>query len=119
MNLDLQEAKTAGHFVHLFIQPISDIHLYSDGIFPQLKATGDIRYVWMFGIIGLFMVIIALINFVNLSTARSINRSREVGVRKVLGSERWQLIGQFLMESILLSVCAFVIGYVGVKTPSA
>lgn len=93
----------------LFLQPVKDVHLLSFNIDDGLKK-GDIRFVWLFGGIACFIVIIACINFVNLSTAKSANRAKEVGLRKVVGSYRFDLIRQFLAESILFSVLAFVIG---------
>ncbi|HCW05838.1 MAG TPA: hypothetical protein DGG95_00540, partial [Cytophagales bacterium] len=94
---------------HLELQPISKIHLYSDGVYDGLKHS-DIRFVWLFASIAVFILIIACINFINLSTAKSANRAREVGLRKVVGSLRANLVKQFLAESILYSVLSFVIG---------
>ncbi len=106
LELDL----SGGQFYRIRLQPVSDIHLYSDGVTPQLGENGDIRYVQLFALIAFFIFAIALVNFVNLSTARSANRAKEVGVRKVLGSMKGQLITQFLVESVLMSVFAFIIG---------
>lgn len=94
---------------HLELQPLKDIHLYSSGIDDNL-VHGDIRIVWLFGGIAVFILLIAVINFVNLSTARSANRAKEVGLRKVAGSYRSGLIQQFLSESVLLSIISFVVG---------
>lgn len=91
------------------LQPIHQVHLHSEGIHDRLSH-GDIRFVWLFGAIAGFILLLACINFINLSTARSANRAREVGMRKVVGSYRGQLISQFLTESVLLSVLSFVIG---------
>ena len=91
------------------LQPISDVHLTSDGVHDQLEY-GDIRFVWLFGGVALFILIIAAINFINLSTARSANRAKEVGLRKVVGSERSNLVFQFLTESILFSSFSFLLG---------
>lgn len=93
----------------LEFQPIADIHLYSAGIDDDL-VHGDIRMVWLFGGIALFILLIAVVNFVNLSTAKSANRAKEVGLRKVVGSVRSDLINQFLSESILFSFVSFVLG---------
>ena len=91
----------------LFIHPMSKWRLYND--FDNGKNTGGfIKYVRMFGILGLIVLIIACINFMNLSTARSEKRAREVGVRKAVGSGRGQLIRQFLSESMLISALAFL-----------
>jgi putative ABC transport system permease protein len=81
-----------------FLQPLRSIHLHSDFL-GEMEPTSDAKYVYIFSAIALFIVIIACINFMNLSTARSAGRAKEVGVRKVLGSFRIQLIGQFLTES--------------------
>ena len=91
----------------VFIHPMSKWRLYSD--FKNGKNTGGfIKYVRMFGILGLIVLLIACINFMNLSTARSEKRAKEVGVRKAVGSGKKQLINQFLSESILMSLFAFV-----------
>jgi len=92
----------------VFIHPMAKWRLYND--FENGKNTGGfIKYVRMFGILGLIVLIIACINFMNLSTARSEKRAREVGVRKAVGSGRRQLIRQFLSESILISALSFVV----------
>lgn len=93
---------------HLF--PITDIHLYSDKRDEQ-EANSDVKYVWIFSIIGILILLIACINFMNLSTARSAIRAREVGVRKVVGAQRGHLINQFLGESTLLSAMALVLAW--------
>jgi putative ABC transport system permease protein len=92
-----------------YLQPVTDIHLKSDGIHDNLTH-GDIRFVYIFGAIAAFILVIACINFVNLSTAKSANRAKEVGVRKVVGSLRSNLINQFLAESMLFSFLSFVAG---------
>ena len=79
----------------VFLNPMSKWHLYSewkDGV----NTGGRIQYVWLFGIIGAFVLLLACINFMNLSTARSEKRAKEVGIRKAVGSTRSQLIRQFL-----------------------
>ena len=93
----------------LEFQPVRDIHLQSEGIHDRLTH-GDIRFVWLFGAVAGFILIIACINFINLSTARSANRAKEVGLRKVVGSFRSNLINQFLTESVLFSLLSFVLG---------
>jgi putative ABC transport system permease protein len=93
----------------LTIQRITDVHLHSFDMHDSFK-TGDIRIVWLFGAIACFILIIACINFINLSTAKSANRAKEVGLRKVVGSHRTNIILQFLVESILFSILSFVIG---------
>lgn len=106
LGLTYAEFFDAGNFVDIYMQPVEDIHLYSE--FPTgLNPIGDISYVYIFSAIALFILILACINFTNLSTARSANRAREVGLRKVLGSDRKRLILQFFIESLLLSFIAF------------
>ena len=95
----------------VFIHPMSKWRLYND--FENGKNTGGfIRYVRMFGILGIIVLIIASINFMNLSTARSEKRAKEVGVRKAVGSVRKQLIWQFLSESLLIAGLAFLVALV-------
>lgn len=96
----------SGNKLEFTIMPLLDIHLHSDRG-AELSANGDITYVYLFSAIALFILGIACINFMNLSTARSANRAKEVGVRKVLGSLRLHLIRQFLLESTMLSFFAF------------
>src|SRR5690349_3724034 len=90
------------------LQPILDIHLYSK-IQDEAEAGGDISYIYIFASVAAFMLIIACINYMNLATARSINRAREVGVRKVMGSQRRQLIAQFITESVVIALIAMLI----------
>ncbi|MGA0559795.1 ABC transporter permease [Larkinella sp. VNQ87] len=91
-----------------FLHPMSHWHLYSD--FKDGKNVGGgIRFVWLFGIIGVFVLLLACINFMNLSTARSEKRAKEVGVRKAVGSLRRQLITQFLSESLLVVGFALIL----------
>lgn len=92
------------------LQPLTAINLYSTHVDYESNSRNDIKIIWIFGIVALFILIIASINFVNLSTAKSANRAKEVGLRKVVGSSRTQLISQFLVESILISLIAFIIG---------
>ena len=86
----------------LHLQPLTDIHLRSH-LVGELAPNGDIRYVYLFSAVALFILLIACINFMNLSTARSAQRAREVGMRKVVGARRVELIQQFIGESILLA----------------
>jgi len=86
--------------------PMEKWHLYAE--FKDGKNVGGkIQFVWMFGVVGVFVLLLACINFMNLSTARSERRSKEVGVRKVMGSGRSQLVNQFLIESILTVILSF------------
>jgi putative ABC transport system permease protein len=91
------------------LQPVRDIYLNRDNIHDSMSH-GDIQYITLFATIALFILFIAGINFVNLSTARSANRAKEVGLRKVVGSNRGMLIRQFLVESLLFSFFAFALG---------
>jgi putative ABC transport system permease protein len=103
INPQLQKKKPA-----LFLQPMNKWHLYSE--FKEGKNVGGaIRYVRMFGIIGLFVLLLACINFMNLSTARSEKRAKEVGIRKTVGSLRGQLIFQFFSESLLTVTFSFLL----------
>ena len=95
----------------LTLQPVKDIYLNLNEIGDGLTH-GDIRFIWLFAAVGLFILAIACMNFVNLSTAKSANRAKEVGLRKVIGSNRSHLIWQFLTESILLSAIAHVFGVI-------
>ncbi|MFN8353328.1 MAG: permease prefix domain 2-containing transporter [Spirosomataceae bacterium] len=85
----------------LFVHPMSKWHLY-DSFTNGVSDGGRIQIVWLFGLIGLFVLLLACINFMNLSTARSEKRAKEVGIRKAIGSVRAQLVGQFLSESLLV-----------------
>src|SRR3569833_3406902 len=87
---------------------LTDIHLHSNRS-GELGRNGTVQYVYIFSAIAIFILLIACVNFMNLSTARSSNRAREVGVRKVLGSPRKYLIAQFLTESILVTLFATLI----------
>lgn len=106
---DMGTFRDGGNKFEFSLVPLLDIHLYSD-LTGELAANGDITYVYLFSAIALFILGIACINFMNLSTARSSNRAKEVGVRKALGSLRSHLVRQFLTESVMLSVFAFVLG---------
>src|SRR6185312_2319317 len=94
---------------NIVLQPVADINLYSYDIQDELSH-GDIRFVWLFGAVAAFILIIACINFINLSTAKSANRAKEVGLRKAVGSYRSSLISQFLTESLLYSFFSFAVG---------
>jgi putative ABC transport system permease protein len=94
----------------LVLQPLTDIHLFSN-LGHDLNNRGDIKYVWIFSALALFVLLIACVNFMNLTTARSANRAKEVGLRKVVGANRPQLIRQFLGESILMALFALVIAF--------
>lgn len=95
----------------LYAQKVSDIHLRSH-LDDELEVNGNINNVYMMGIIGLFIMLIACFNFINLSTAHATKRSKEVGLRKVVGAMKTQLINQYLSESILLATVAGILGVV-------
>jgi putative ABC transport system permease protein len=90
----------------LALQPLSMIHLRS-GLGHDYGNTGNIKYVWIFGALAVFILTIACVNFMNLTTARSANRAREVGLRKVVGATRRQLVRQFFTESVLMALLSF------------
>lgn len=93
------------------LQPVQDIYLNDTNYHDDLRH-GDIHFIWLFGSIATFILFLACINFINLSTARSANRAKEVGIRKAIGSMRASVIRQFLAESFLFSLIALVIGLV-------
>ena len=98
-------------FNKLGLQKLTDIHLYSHTDY-EAEPNGDIKRVYIFSIIGLFILIIACINYMNLSTARSALRAREIGIRKVIGARKKEIVAQFLSESVLLSWAAIIISIV-------
>jgi len=108
MGVSYDEFEEQGGLYGYFIQPVQDIHLHShlDG---ELQPTSDISYLYIFGAIGLFILLIACINFMNMSTARSAGRAKEVGLRKTLGSMKSQLILQFLSESVIYAFLAMIL----------
>jgi putative ABC transport system permease protein len=109
MNIkSLDEMKKTGNSLEYSLFPMTDIHLKSDRAF-EISVGGNIQYVYIFGAVALFLLLIACINFMNLSTARSANRAKEVGIRKVLGTEKNTLIGQFIAESALTSYIAMAL----------
>ncbi|MCF0040864.1 ABC transporter permease [Dyadobacter fanqingshengii] len=109
-NIKARHAKEEARFnPKAFLHPMSRWHLYSEWE-NGVAVRGRIQFVWLFGIIGAFVLLLACINFMNLSTARSQKRAKEVGIRKAVGSLRSQLIAQFFSESIMVSVFAFVFG---------
>ncbi|MEO1478613.1 MAG: ABC transporter permease [Bacteroidota bacterium] len=105
----LDEADAAGTEWSYFLQPLPDLYLQPRGT-GQVGPTSDVRYVYALAAVALFILLLAGINFTNLSTARSANRAREVGLRKVLGSDRRRIIGQFLGESVLMALAAAGVG---------
>jgi putative ABC transport system permease protein len=92
----------------MYLQPLTDIHLHSNLDF-EIEANSSIAYVYIFSVIAVFILVIACINFMNLATARSARRAREVGIRKAVGANRTQLMRQFLSESVVLSLIALLL----------
>ncbi len=108
IGITLEEFAESGQYYGYDLQSIERIHLHSN-LDGEYESNGSITYVYLFSLIAIFILIIACINFMNLSTARSASRAKEVGVRKVLGSYRSDLIRQFLSESLLFSLIAMAI----------
>jgi putative ABC transport system permease protein len=100
--------QAAGNGYHYYLQPLRRIHLISD-LEAEIRPNGSMRSIYIFGIIAVFILCIACINFVNLSTARSVERAKEVGMRKTFGSEKRSLIGQFLLESVLVGLLSIAL----------
>lgn len=118
MGMSVAQFRQKGNDIGLFLQPLTDIHLHSTFAY-DLGTNGNIQYVYIFGAIALFMLLVACINFMNLSTAGASKRAKEVGIRKVLGSVKLTLTKQFLIESLLLTAIALLlaIGLVYVTLP--
>ncbi|MEQ9424871.1 MAG: ABC transporter permease [Cyclobacteriaceae bacterium] len=117
--LAIAEWEGAGNSVRFRFEPLTDIHLKSTAN-DQLEAGGNITYIYIYGLIGLVILSIAIFNFVNLATAHSATRAKEVGVRKVIGSTKRGLIYQFIFESVLVSVIAAILSAIAMVmlTPS-
>jgi putative ABC transport system permease protein len=103
-----------GGTLHSDLQPLRSIHLHSQ-LQHEISPTGDIKYVTIFSVIALFILLIACVNFMNLATARAANRSNEVGLRKVVGASRSQLVKQFLGESVLFTLVSLFLGLIFVR----
>lgn len=104
----MDDFKKAGNSLGYNLQPLTKIHLYSAGQY-ELQPGGNIQYVYIFSAVAIFILLIACINFMNLTTARSAKRAREVGIRKVLGTRRKDLIFQFLSESTMMVIISLII----------
>jgi putative ABC transport system permease protein len=111
MGVSMAEAHRSAQNWHFYLMPLTDIHLHSNSKY-EMEPNGDIQYVYIFGALAIFILLLACVNFTNLATASSSKRSREVGIRKVLGSEKKQLIVQFLGEAILMSFFAMVLALI-------
>jgi len=110
MGVSLAEAQKSINTFVFSLQPLTDIHLYSHTKY-EMEPNGDIQYVYIFSALALFILLLACVNFTNLSTARAVKRAREVGIRKVMGSLKKQLIIQFLTESVLLTFLSMLIAF--------
>ena len=106
---DTQRVEETRKFISMDVQRVDDIYLKSQDV-SDFLAVSDIRIVWLFAMIGFFILLLACINFINLSTAKSSNRAREVGLRKVVGSYRSNLIQQFMSESVFFCAISVVMG---------
>ncbi len=114
--VDLIKKNNENSVTEIYLQPLTEIHLYSSGKYTaDIGGHGDIQYVKIFSVIALFVLLIACINFMNLATARSERRAKEVGLRKVVGARRSQLINQFFGEAVFLSLIAFIAALILVK----
>tara|TARA_B100000408_G_scaffold66303_1_gene50770 strand:+ start:879 stop:3350 length:2472 start_codon:yes stop_codon:yes gene_type:complete len=103
-----------GNYWELHLQALSDIHLYSQGITSSITEQHDVKNLYILGIIAFFIIILACVNFMNLSTVQAVKRSKEVGIRKVLGSQRKQLIKQFMAEVVCYTFCATLLAFITV-----
>ncbi len=113
------KANNEGSVTDIYLQPLTDIYLGEVDFTVEARRKGEMMYVKIFSIVAIFILIISCINFMNLSTARSAKRAKEVGLRKTVGANRRQLVFQFLSESVLLSVTAVIlsIGVVALLLP--
>lgn len=107
-NFSMAKFRSIGNFYNLSLMPLRDIHLHSN-IMGEFEPNGNIIYVYLLSAAALFILVIACVNFMNLSTARSGSRAKEVGIRKVMGSLRSILIQQFLSEAFIVTGCAVLI----------
>jgi len=105
-----EQFQKAGNDYNYYLQPLQKIHLISD-LEGELQPNGNMTAIYIFAVIAIFILCLACINFINLSTARSVERAREVGIRKTFGSERKSLIGQFLLESIMVSFISVLVAF--------
>ena len=109
-NQSWEDFQKAGNGYRYYLQPLTKIHLVSD-LEAELRPNGSMTAVYIFAVVALFILILACINFINLSTARSVERAKEVGIRKTFGSEKKSLIAQFLIESVLVSLISILLAF--------
>ena len=114
MGMSLSQFRTKGNNLGFALQPLTDIHLHSNSNY-ELGPGGDIKYVYIFSAIAIFVLLTACINFINLSTASASKRAKEVGIRKVIGSGKPELVKQFLLESVLLAFMALIVSILCVQ----
>ena len=108
LGVSMEQLRKSGAMYRYTLQPLTDIHLKSH-LDAEIEPNSDIQYVYIFAIIALGILLIACINFMNLATARSTMRAKEVGIRKTLGSNKSQLVSQFIFESVLMSSIAVIL----------
>ncbi|PHQ29912.1 ABC transporter permease [Leeuwenhoekiella nanhaiensis] len=101
-----------GNYWELHLQPLKDVHLYSQDITSSITEQHDVKSLYILGIIALFIVVLACVNFMNLATVQSVKRSKEIGIRKVLGSQRAQLVKQFMTEVVCYTFFAMLLAMV-------
>src|SRR5688572_5744229 len=109
-NQSWEDFQKAGNSYHYYLQPLTRIHLISD-LEAELRPNGSMTAVYIFAIVAVFILVLACINFINLSTARSVERAKEVGIRKTFGSEKKALVGQFLIESVFVSLVSMLVAF--------
>lgn len=105
-----KDFQAAGNGYRYFLQPLQDIHLTSE-LEAELAPNGSKKSIYIFSVVAVFILFLACINFINLSTAQSMDRAKEVGIRKTFGSEKKDLMGQFLLESSLISLLALFVAF--------
>lgn len=109
LGIDFDKYQKEKGGINFYLQPVKDIHLYSSQIDNRIGIDSSITYIYVFGTIAIFILILASINFMNLTTARASGRAKEIGVKKVLGSTKEHLIYQFLSEAIFMSFIATIV----------
>lgn len=112
--ITMDEFFEAGNKYRMYLQPLVDIHL-DPSVEQDLKPSNDPKYLWIFGIVAVLIIVIAAVNFMNLSTAQSLKRAKEIGVKKVCGSTQTRLVWQFLFETFLLSFFALIVALIATE----